>query len=249
MHVSPKCATDDTLSAAGNMPMLGAQPEATSCMQHASRHPLCVGRAGPAAVLAHLYRPGSKFCSVAIPCILKGDLGVCSTPLDVRDVSVGQDQQQFMHTISAEDQALFSPIMCILKGDFGVCSTPLDVRDVSVGQDQQQFMHTISAGDQASPPMVMLPGYGAGSGFYFRNIGGLAQHFRLHCVDLLGTGMSGKLFHFNHLLDCLGAHSIDACTQLVQRPSVIILESAYKSMITDKIRRSSPSLSGLMRLQ
>ena len=127
MHVSPKCATDDTLSAAGNMPMLGAQPEATSCMQHASRRPLCVGRAGPAAVLAHLYRPGSKFCSVAIP--------------------------------------------CILKGDFGVCSTPLDVRDVSVGQDQQQFMHTISAGDQASPPMVMLPGYGAGSGFYFRNIG------------------------------------------------------------------------------
>ncbi|CAL5229333.1 g12639 [Coccomyxa viridis] len=122
----------------------------------------------------------------------KSLLQLCSTPLDVRDVSVGQDQQQFMHTISAEDQALFSPIMCILKGDFGVCSTPLDVRDVSVGQDQQQFMHTISAGDQASPPMVMLPGYGAGSGFYFRNIGGLAQHFRLHCVDLLGTGMSGR---------------------------------------------------------
>ena len=60
-----------------------------------------------------------------------------------------------------------------------------------MGQDQQQFMHTISAGDQTSPPMVMLPGYGAGSAFYFRNIAGLAQHFRLHCVDLLGTGMSG----------------------------------------------------------
>ena len=83
-------------------------------------------------------------------------------------------------------------IPCTLKEGSGACSTPLDVRDVSVGQDQQQFMHTISAGDQASPPMVMLPGYGAGSGFYFRNIGGLAQHFRLHCVDLLGTGMSGK---------------------------------------------------------
>ena len=64
-----------------------------------------------------------------------------------------------------------------------------------MGQDPQQFMHTISAGDQASPPMVMLPGYGAGSGFYFRKIGGLAQHFRLHCVDLLGTGMSGKLLY------------------------------------------------------
>ena len=52
-------------------------------------------------------------------------------------------------------------------------------------------MHTISAGERSSPPMVVLPGYGAGSGFYFRNIDGLAQHFRLHCVDLLGTGMSG----------------------------------------------------------
>ena len=41
--------------------------------------------------------------------------------------------------------------------------------------------------------MVVLPGYGAGSGFYFRNIDGLAKHFRLHCVDLLGTGMSGEL--------------------------------------------------------
>ncbi len=47
--------------------------------------------------------------------------------------------------------------------------------------------------------MVVLPGYGAGSCFYFRNIDGLAQHFRLHCVDLLGTGMSGG----NHLLTVL----------------------------------------------
>lgn len=62
---------------------------------------------------------------------------------------------------------------------------------MSIGEGKQQFMHTISAGDEASPPMVVLPGYGAGSGFYFRNIDGLAQRFRLHCVDLLGTGMSG----------------------------------------------------------
>ena len=71
------------------------------------------------------------------------------------------------------------------------CRSALDIRDISVGQGRQHFMHTISAGNRASPPMVVLPGYGAGSGFYFRNIDGLAQHFRLHCVDLLGTGMSG----------------------------------------------------------
>ena len=34
--------------------------------------------------------------------------------------------------------------------------------------------------------------YGAGAGFFFRNIDGLARHFRVHAVDLLGTGMSGK---------------------------------------------------------
>ena len=116
-------------------------------------------------------------------------------------------------------------LSCILKCGLGVCSTPLDVRDVSVGQDQQQFMHTISAGDQASPPMVMLPGYGAGSGFYFRNIGGLAQHFRLHCVDLLGTGMSGVPLHPIPKDNHVGACPTGACTESIRYSSVIILES------------------------
>ncbi len=72
-----------------------------------------------------------------------------------------------------------------------VCSTQLDIRDVAVGEGRQHFMHTISAGSADAPPMVLVPGYGAGAGFYFRNIDSLAQHFRMHAVDLLGTGMSG----------------------------------------------------------
>lgn len=127
-----------------------------------------------------------------------------------------------------------------------------------MGPGRQQYMHTITAGDPSSPPLVLLPGYGAGAGFYFRcawapmqlapacnlgpakifsgagsvltgifnnivpvmplgpawqlwappscschvimrdecgclirNLDGLARHFRLHAVDLLGTGMSG----------------------------------------------------------
>jgi len=88
------------------------------------------------------------------------------------------------------------------------CRSSLDIQDVSVGEDKQQFMHTISAGDQASPPMVVLPGYGAGSGFYFRNIDGLAKHFRLHCVDLLGTGMSGAIpFGIQRYCNYASAHS------------------------------------------
>lgn len=68
---------------------------------------------------------------------------------------------------------------------------PLEITNVKVGSSRQEYMHTISAGDPGSPPLVLLPGYGAGAGFYFRNIDGLAHHFRLHAVDLLGTGMSG----------------------------------------------------------
>ncbi len=70
-------------------------------------------------------------------------------------------------------------------------STELEVSDVAVGAGRQQFMHTISAGAPDAPPLVLVPGYGAGAAFYFRNLAGLASHFRTHAVDLLGTGMSG----------------------------------------------------------
>lgn len=36
-----------------------------------------------------------------------------------------------------------------------------------------------------------VAGYGAGIGFFFRNLEALTQQFRVHAVDLLGTGMSG----------------------------------------------------------
>ena len=37
-----------------------------------------------------------------------------------------------------------------------------------VGPGRQQYMRTITAGAEDSPPMVLLPGYGAGAAFYFR---------------------------------------------------------------------------------
>ena len=33
----------------------------------------------------------------------------------------------------------------------------------------------------------------AGAGFLFRNLDAMASHFRVHSVDLLGNGMSGRL--------------------------------------------------------
>ena len=85
---------------------------------------------------------------------------------------------------------------------------------MAVGKQRQQYMHTISAGPADAPPMVLVPGYGAGAAFYFRNLDGLAAHFRTHAVDLLGTGMSGvglltvvtrsRLRAFGDAIDLLG---------------------------------------------
>jgi len=76
----------------------------------------------------------------------------------------------------------------------------MELRSIPVGEGKQEYMHTISGGEESSPPLVCLPGYGAGAAFYFRNFDGLAQQFRLHLVDLLGTGMSGDLADFVHLM-------------------------------------------------
>ena len=39
---------------------------------------------------------------------------------------------------------------------------------------------------------MLVPGYGAGAAFYFRNLADLSSRFRTYAVDMLGTGMSGS---------------------------------------------------------
>ncbi|KAF6266374.1 Alpha/Beta hydrolase protein [Scenedesmus sp. NREL 46B-D3] len=59
-------------------------------------------------------------------------------------------------------------------------------------------MHTLtnssSSGNEPvqGPAMVLMPGYGAGTGFFFRNLDGLARVFNVFAVDWLGTGLSGR---------------------------------------------------------
>jgi hypothetical protein len=44
-----------------------------------------------------------------------------------------------------------------------------------------------------APPLVCVPGYGAGAAFFFKNIGPLsAAGYRVHAVDWRGTGLSGR---------------------------------------------------------
>lgn len=64
-------------------------------------------------------------------------------------------------------------------------------------------MHTIVGGAVGTPSMVLVPGYGAGAGFFFRNMRALCSHFRVHAVDLLGTGLSGA----SHISDMMNFRS------------------------------------------
>ena len=67
-----------------------------------------------------------------------------------------------------------------------------EVRDVPCGPSPKHTMHTVSCGSPDAPPMVLLHGYAAGIGFYFKNLAPLSHHFRLHAVDWLGWGLSGR---------------------------------------------------------
>jgi pimeloyl-ACP methyl ester carboxylesterase len=42
------------------------------------------------------------------------------------------------------------------------------------------------------PIMVLLHGYGAGAGIFYRVLKDLGQYFHLFVVDLLGMGASGR---------------------------------------------------------
>ncbi|KAG2486348.1 hypothetical protein HYH03_014929 [Edaphochlamys debaryana] len=69
----------------------------------------------------------------------------------------------------------------------------MQASDVRVGPGPQAFLHTLSGGPASvDPPVVMMPGYGAGVGFFYRNFPALTQRLRLFAVDWLGTGLSGR---------------------------------------------------------
>lgn len=67
-----------------------------------------------------------------------------------------------------------------------------ETREVPCGPSPEHRMHTVSCGDEGRPPVVLMHGYAAGLGFYFKNLEALSQHYRLHCVDWLGKGLSGR---------------------------------------------------------
>uniref|UniRef100_A0A7S1SUR5 AB hydrolase-1 domain-containing protein n=1 Tax=Tetraselmis chuii TaxID=63592 RepID=A0A7S1SUR5_9CHLO len=71
-------------------------------------------------------------------------------------------------------------------------STPVETVDVSLSCGNK--IHTLVAGKPSgTAPLVCIPGYGAGAGFFWKNIGPLADGGqRVLTLDLLGTGLSSR---------------------------------------------------------
>lgn len=59
--------------------------------------------------------------------------------------------------------------------------------------DEARFINTVTFdSEEDSPTLVMIHGYGASQGFFFRNFDALAKHFRVIAIDQLGWGGSSR---------------------------------------------------------
>ncbi|PSS31289.1 1-acylglycerol-3-phosphate O-acyltransferase [Actinidia chinensis var. chinensis] len=59
--------------------------------------------------------------------------------------------------------------------------------------DESRFINTVTFDSKEdSPILVMIHGYGASQGFFFRNFDALAKHFRVIAIDQLGWGGSSR---------------------------------------------------------
>ncbi|KAL3642063.1 hypothetical protein CASFOL_012878 [Castilleja foliolosa] len=59
--------------------------------------------------------------------------------------------------------------------------------------DEPRFINTVTFdGKEESPTLVMVHGYGASQGFFFRNFDALAKHFKVIAIDQIGWGGSSR---------------------------------------------------------
>ncbi|KAL2458028.1 1-acylglycerol-3-phosphate O-acyltransferase [Forsythia ovata] len=99
------------------------------------------------------------------------------------------------HIIAAEKRLL------------SIIKTPYETEQVNIGSgppgsnirwfrsasNEPRFINTVSFDSkEGSPTLVMVHGYGASQGFFFRNFDALAQHFKVIAIDQLGWGGSSR---------------------------------------------------------
>lgn len=69
------------------------------------------------------------------------------------------------------------------------------VRWFRSSSNEPRFIHTVTyetAENRKAPTLVMVHGYGASQGFFFRNFDALASRFRVIAIDQLGWGASSR---------------------------------------------------------
>lgn len=99
---------------------------------------------------------------------------------------VGPRQDEFMNTVVGGPAD--APALVMIPGRWGHSNLPC----VAAGTCTRNTPTAVLRRKMTYIPSTRhLAGYGAGIGFFFRNLAALTQEFRVHAVDLLGTGMSG----------------------------------------------------------
>jgi hypothetical protein len=106
--------------------------------------------------------------------------------LEAADVPVGPRQDEFMNTVVGGPAD--APALVMIPGRWGHSNLPCVAAGMFTGNTPTAVLR-----DNVTyiPSTRHLAGYGAGIGFFFRNLAALTQEFRVQAVDLLGTGMSG----------------------------------------------------------
>lgn len=98
-------------------------------------------------------------------------------------------------------------ILASEKRLLALVKTPYELEQVNIGSgppgskvrwfrsasNEPRFINTITFDSKDdSPTLVMVHGYGASHGFFFRNFDALAKHFRVIAIDQLGWGGSSR---------------------------------------------------------
>ncbi|KAI3686633.1 hypothetical protein L1987_80313 [Smallanthus sonchifolius] len=99
------------------------------------------------------------------------------------------------HIISAEKRLLSLVRTPYTQEQVNIGSGPpgSKVKWFRSASNEPRFINTVTFDSkEGSPTLVMVHGYAAAQGFFFRNFDALAQHFRVIAIDQLGWGGSSR---------------------------------------------------------
>ncbi|ESR48351.1 putative 1-acylglycerol-3-phosphate O-acyltransferase [Citrus sinensis] len=99
------------------------------------------------------------------------------------------------HIIAAEKRLLSIIKTPYVQEQVNIGSSPpgSKIRWFRSSSDEPRFINTVTFDSKEdSPTLIMVHGYGASQGFFFRNFDALASRFRVIAVDQLGCGGSSR---------------------------------------------------------